>query len=473
MLHRYAVGALALLFFSGNVIALEVGFESQVLVSASDNVTGVNKNDENNGEEIEEGQLANIQFGVFGEQKGTRLTGGFAGEIYSTRRIDDPDDSFSTITQFLGAAELQVTPRSFSWYFGDILGSVRAEEGIQSIDNTNDERRNVFITGPQFVYELDGFSRVNANFYYVNQTQDDEQLDTLYNTNANWSVDTDNGNTWGTAVTNVFTDNQNDTVEGDFNRFSLAGTWSRSRARNTYNARLGGTRYDTADESINGVNAQFSIERQLAAQSVFSISLTRDLRDESLNLVQSLIDSGSGAESDVDGFFDETRLDLTYALTTAETALDVYAGVGQSEFRLLADSTGFVNVTSDLEDRTTFSAGSSVSHDFSARTRVNASLSFTKQDYNNSTDSNFPSDSTQSVLGEAQFVYRLSRSFEAQLGYRVSAAEGTRTRIAVGTGARTLEDIDSIENRVSVALRWAPPSRATKNLTIQLKSLLQ
>ncbi len=455
MLFRYTVCAFALLFISSSVAALEVGFESQVLVSASDNVDGSNQ-----GEEIE-GQVGNIQFGVFGEQKGTRVTGGFAGEIYSRRRLDDPDDSFSAITQFLGAAEIQVTPRSFSWYVGDILGSVRDDEGIQSIDNSNDEQRNVFITGPQFIYELDSFSRVNANFYYVNQSQDDTQLESFFNTNANWSVDTDSGNTWGAALTNVFTDNPNDTVEGDFNRFSLAGTWSRSRARNTYNVRLGGTRYDTADESLNGANAQFSIERQLGAQSVFGVAITRDLRDESLSLVETLIDSGTGALSDRDGFFDETRLDLNYAVTTAETAVDLYAGVGKSEFRLLADDTGFVEAAADLEDRTTFSAGSSLSHDFTNRTRMNASVSFTKQDFDNRPDT------TQSVLGEAQLIYRISRSFEAQLGYRVNVAEGERTR----SGA--LEEIDSIENRATIGLRWAPPTRATKDLTIQLKSLLQ
>lgn len=464
MLHRYAVCALALLFFSGSVIALDVGFESQLLFSASDNVEGDNK-----GEEIE-GQLGNLQFGVFGEQKGTRLTGGFSGEIYSTRRLDDPDDSFSTVTQFLGAAELQITPRSFSWYVGDILGSVRADQGIQSIDDTEDERRNVFITGPQFIYELDSFSRVKANFYYVNQTQDDTQLDSFFNTNANWSVDTDNGNTWGAALNNVFTDNPDDSVEGDFNRFSLAGTWSRSRARNTYNVRLGGTRYDTANESLNGASARFSVERQLSAQSVFGISVSRDLSDESLDLVQSLIDSGTGAEADVDGFFDETRLDVNYALTTAETALDLYAGVGQSDFRLLSDGTGFVSTAASLEDRTTFSAGSSLSHDFSTRVRTNASLTFSKQEFNNRPDN------TQSVLGEAQFLYRLTRSWEAQLGYRVNVAEGQRTRIVVGANndeVEALEEVDSIENRLTVGLRWAPPSRATKNLTIQLKSLLQ
>jgi len=460
VLHRNAVCALALLSFSSSVVALEIGLESQILVSASDNIIGANKGDS----AVEEGQLGNIQFGVFGEQKGTRLNGGFSGELYSTRRLDDPDANFSSITQFLGAAELQITPRSFSWYVGDILGSVRSDEGLQSIDINDDERRNIFVTGPQFVYELDGFSRVNANFFYVNQTQDDVTLESLYNSNASWSIDTDSGNTWGTLLNNVYTDNPSDDPEGDFNRFSLAGTWSRTRALNTYSARLGGTRYDTEDQSLNGANVQLSLERQLGTQSLLGISLTRDLRDQSLDIVQDLIDNGSGVETDNDGFFDETRLDLTYGFTSAETTVDVYAGVGQSDYRLLADSTGFVAAAADLEDRTTFSAGSSLSRAVTSRIRVNASVNFTKQDFDNR---NRP-DNTQSVLGEAQLVYQIARSFEAQVGYRVNVAEGQLTN-----DQGTLEDIDTLENRAIVGLRWAPPTRATKNLTIQLKSLLQ
>jgi len=466
VLHRNAVCALALFCLSGSVFALEVGLESQILFSASDNITG-----DNRGDEIE-GQLGNFQFGVFGEQKGTRINGGFAGELYSTRRLDDPDADFSAITQFLGAAELQITPRSFSWYVGDILGSVREDEGLQSIDFTDDERRNIFITGPQFVYELDGFSRVNANFFYVNQTQDDVTLESLFNTNASWSVDTDSGNTWGAVFNNIFTDNPDSNPEGDFNRFSLAGTWSRSRARNTYSLRLGGTRYDTADQAENGASARLALERQLSAVSVIGVALTRDLSDQSLDIVEDLIGSGTGVQSDSEGLFDETRLDITYDFTSAETALDLYAGIGQSDFRLLADPAGFVSTDASLEDRTIYSAGAGLSRDMTSRIRINSNLSFTKQDFN---DRNRP-DNTQSVLGEVQLVYQIARSFEAQLGYRVNVAEGQQTRTIVnddGNLVDRLEDIDTIENRAIIGLRWAPPSRASKDLTIRLKSLLQ
>jgi len=460
VLHRNAICALALLCFSSSVVALEIGFESQLTVNASDNVTGANK-----GQEVE-GQVGNVQFGVFGEQTGTRLKGGFAGELYSTRRLDDSDSNFSSVTQFIGAAEFQITPRSFSWYVGDILGTVRADDGLQSIDPLNDERRNIFVTGPQFVYRLDSFSRVNANVYYVNQTQDDVTLQSLINANANWSFDTDRGNTWGAALNNIFTDNPGGAVEGDFNRFSLAGTWARSRGRNTFNARLGGTRYDTDSQSINGANAQFSLERQLSAQTLFGLSFTRDLRDQTLTLVQSIITDGAGAQAASDGLFDETSLKVNYGLISSKTKADIYAGFAQSEFRLISNGNEFVSAAANLEDRTTFSAGASLSQDFTPRLRVDTGVNFSQQDFNNR------SDNTQSLLGEAQLAYRLSRSFEAQLGYRVNFSDGMRTQTDA-EGVQTLEKVDSVENRIIFGLRWAPPTRATKNLTFQLKSLLQ
>lgn len=462
MLHRYAVCALALFCFSNTAIALELGFESLVSVKASDNVAGADKN--NN---PEEGQLGFVQFGVFGEQKGSKLKGGFSGEIFGTRRLDDSEADFVSITEFLGAAELQITPRSLSWYFGDILGSVRSDEGLQSIDDTDDDRRNVFATGPQFVYELDSFSRVNANILYINQTQNEVELESLFNTNASWSFDTDRGNTWGTAMTNVYTDNPKKDQGGDFNRFSLSGTWDRERGRNAYRAELGGTRYDTKDESLNGINAQIAWLRQLSSQTEFGITLSHDLRDESLNLVESLIDNGTGAEAAADGFFDETRLDLNYGLTASETQLDLNLGISHSDFRLISDETGFVTSAGSLEDRYNYSAGVSFSRVFTTQTRINTLVSYEQQDFT------MRSDNTQSVLGEAQLIHRLTRSFELQLAYRVSSANIIRTRNEGDASSTTQEEIDSIENRVILGLRWAPPTRATKDLTIQMKSLLK
>lgn len=459
MLHRYAFCALALLCYSGHATALEIGFESLVSVNASDNVFGANSGEET------EGQVGYAQFGVFGEQKGTVLRGAFSGELYSQKQLDDPDDDFNAITQFIGAAEFNITPRSFSWYVGDILGGVRTDDALQPIDDLDNTRRNVFVTGPTFSYDIDSFSRFNARVLYVNQSQDDLELESLYNASAGWEVDTDRGNTWGLLLGNIYTDNPEANLEGDFNRFSLSGLWRRDRGRNAYEAQLGATRYDTDEESVDGVNARFLFTRQLGLESNINLSFTRDLRDQTLTAVETLIDTGTGLTADGDGFFDETRIDLTYDFTSADTTFDIGVGAGQSDFRLLAGNAGFV-MAGDLEDRNNFYAYTNYSYRLNPRTRVATSLSFAQQDFINREDN------SQSVLGIASVVRRLSRSFELEFGYRVNVSEGVRTR-SNATGADTLEDIDVTENRFTVGLRWAPPTRASKDLTIELKSLLQ
>ncbi len=463
MLHRNVLCAIALFCCAANATALDIGFEGQVTASASDNVGAAPS-----GEEIE-GQIGYGQIGVFGEQKGTRVTGAFSGEISSQRRLDDPDASYSTITQFLGAAEFKLTPRAFTWYVGDILGGVRTDNGIQSISDLDNRRRNVFVTGPRFEYDIDSVSRFNARFLYVNQSEDDVELEALFNASAGWEVDTSTGNTWGLQFGNIYTDNPTTNLEGDFNRLSLAATWRRDRGRNSYEGQLGGTRYDTDAESINGLNARLGFTRQLTQQSTFNASLTRDLNDQTLNTIETLFADGTGLEEDGDGFFDDTRLAIGYGFNNADTAIDLSIGASLSEFRLLADSAGQFQDGSD-QNRTGTFASASYTQSLSARTTISLSANYERQDFVNRPDE------IQSVLGIASFGYQLTRSFELILGYRFNVSDGQRTIVTDFTpGAESLglEPIDVIENRGTITLVWAPPSRASKDLTIELSSLLQ
>lgn len=461
MLHRYTFCALALICFPGLASALEIGFETLVGVNISDNVNGSDAGEE--GEES--GQIGFGQFGVFGEQKGTKLRGAFSGEFYTERQLDDSDDDFNGVTRFLGAADWQITPRSFSWYIGDILGGVRADDAFQPIDEQDNRRRNVFVTGPRFEYELDSFSRVNARLLYIDQNEDGEDLESLVNASASWEFDTDKGNTWGFVGGNIYTDNPDETLEGDFNRITLAGYWRRDRGRNTYEAQLGGTQYSTDDETLTGANLRFLFGKQFSAQSSFSVELSRDLRDESLTAIETLFAEGTGVAPDGNGFFDETRIDVTYDFNTDRTVFDFGVGVGRSDFRLLSDDAG-VSIDGDIEDRNNFYASTSYGRTFTARTRMLASLSYEKQDFINRRDN------SQSFLSSLQYFYRVNRSFEFQAGYRGTISDGDRTR-NLATPNEPLEIIDVTENRLTLGFRWAPPTRASKELTIELNSLLE
>ncbi len=465
MLHLKRYCGLVLCVLPGLAYSLEIGFESSVRYRASDNVESANSGEE------QEGQLGQIQFGVFAEQRGRILQGGFTGELFSQRRMDDPDDNFDAVSEFIGAANVQITPRAFSWYFGDILGGVRAQEDNETIDDTQQDRRNVFVTGPSFEYEIDSFSRVKSRLLYVNQTQNDIELESLYNASASWEIDTDTGSTWGLQFADIYTDtpeSPNADDEGDFNRLSLSGYWRRTRGLMSYDASLGGTQYTTDEETIDGVNARLAASRRLSPESTLTFAFTKDLRDQSLTTVESLIDTGSGVQRDGDGFYDETRLDLSFDKSSGGSTIGLGVSASQNDYQLLSDSSG-VNIDSDLEDHMQYSAYGSYARRISTRWRTQTNASFNQQIYDNQNED------IQSVQGSAELFYRISRSFEIELGYRVAIATGVRTRTTVTeTGVNlTPEDVDTTENQATIGIRWAPPTRATKELTVELKSLLQ
>ncbi len=447
--------------------SLDMGFEGLLAVESSDNVYGVNSPDE------EDGVTVGVLLGVYGEQRSRMVDAAFTGEIDTRRIVSDDDPSFDTITRFLGAAEFALTPRSWRWYVGDILGGVRTDNAIQTIDDTTIDRRNVFVTGPSFEYDIAGWSRTRARLLYVNQTEDNDVLETLYTANASYERDTTPGSYLGIRGGNVFTDlpgeseNPDLRQEGDFNRSTVAVYTNRSRGFLELYGELGVTRYDADEESLNGLNAQLRAIRQLGPMTSVSASLTRDLNDQTLSTVESLLGSGGdavGLRPEVAGFFEETRLDVRYGFQSTDTSLDVGVGVAQQDYQLLgADAQ--LGLNADIEDQIKGFAYGSLSRRLSNRLRTELAISYERQTYDNRDDQ------TDSILASAQLIYRLSTSFELEGGIVHDTAEGVLTRFSSGIGVE--EDIDITENRINIGLRWAPPSRASQDLTVELKSLLQ
>lgn len=453
--------------FPGAAWSLDLGFEGRLTLEHSDNIDGVNSPDE------EDGQTAGVVLGVYGSQRSRAVNAAFTGEIDTRREISDDDSSFDTLTRFLGAAEFAITPRSWRWYVGDILGGVRADNGVQTIDDTDIDRRNVFVTGPSFEYDVEGRSRTRARLLYVNQTEDNDDLETLYTANASYERDTTPGSYLGIRAGNVFTDlpdeseNPDIRQEGDFNRSTVAAYANRARGFVELYGELGVTRYDADEESLNGLNAQLRAIRQLGPMTSVSISLSRDLNDQTLSTIESLIENGSdgvGLRPEVAGFFEETRLDVGYSFQATDTSIDVGLGVAQIDYQLLgADSS--LGLNADGEDQLQGFAYGSLSRRLSNRLRTELSFSYERQTYDNRNDE------IDSILASAQLIYRLSRSFELEGGVVHDSASGLLTRFT--TGAALEEDVDITENRVTIGLRWAPPSRADQDLTVELKSLLQ
>jgi hypothetical protein len=201
--------------------------------------------------------------------------------------------------------------------------------------------------------------------------------------------------------------------------------------------------------------------------TTISASLGRDLNDQTLSTIESLIESGNdvvGVRPEAAGFYAETRLDLGYSFQSSLTSVDLGIGLSQLDYQLLAAaSQAGLNV--DSEDQVQFSAYGSLSRRLTSRLRGELNLSYERQDYDNRRDE------TDSILASAQLMYRLNTSFQLEAGLIHDTAAGVLTRFSSGTGVE--EDIDITENRITIGVRWAPPSRASRDLTVELKSLLR
>lgn len=450
----------------GAVHALDLGFEGLLSLESSDNIAGVNSPDE------EDGQTAGALLGVYGEQRSRIVQAAFSGEIDTRRVISEEDSSFNTVTRFLGAAEFALTPRSWRWYVGDILGGVRNDNAVQTIDDTEIDRRNVFVTGPSFEYDVEGISRTRARALYVNQTEEDEVIESLYTFNFSHERETTPGSYYGLRLGDVYTDvpEDSDTVQaanGDFNRSSISVFGNRLRGFLELYGELGVTRYDTEDESLNGLNAELRATRTLGPQTAFTARLTRNLNDQTLSTVESLISGGGetvGLRPEIAGFFADTELTLEYSFQSSVNSIDVGVGVSELDYQLLASDPS-LSLSADGEDQMQAFAFGSWSTRLSTRLRGELGVRYERQEYDNRRDE------TESVLAGAQLVYRLSRSFELEGSVVHDSATGLLTRFSTGVGVE--QDIDVTENRVTIGLRWAPPSRASRDLTVELKSLLQ
>lgn len=461
-----------------NARAVEMGFQALLQLEASDNIEGANAPDE------QQGTIQSLLLGVYGERRGQVVTAAFLGEldVRNTTTADDSDaNSFS---QFLGAAEFRLTPRSWTWYFGNVLGGIRTDDALQPIDDLVLQRRNVFVTGPAFEYEQVGISRTSARALFVNQSQDNVLLENLYSVNFKHERDLIIGSFYGIRLGNIFTDlPEGDdarlaigttAADEDFNRSTFGVFYQRAIGFTTLFGEVGATRYDADTEALNGYNAELRVTQELGPQTSFTVFAKTDLSDQTLSAVESLVQSGEaavGIAQDTAGFFTESTVGARYSFERDDRGVDFAAGVSQLDFELLSGSAQSVADAND-EDRLQGFATAVWAQRLSSQLRSELSLSYETQEFDNIVDN------SESLLLGAQLTYSLTRSFNLLLGITHDSGTGLRTRFTelVDDGEDLVigvaEDIDVTETRFSIGLNWAPPSRARQDLTVELKSLL-
>ena len=442
----------------GAATALELGFEARALVQRSDNIGF-----DDAGEE-DAGTLGFATVGLFGDRRSPRIDLGFSGEIDTRRRLDDEDDDWDSISRFLGAAEFRITPRALTWYVGDVLGGV-LDDTLQPVDGFETRRRNVFVTGPALETPLGAFGRLDARLLYVNQSEEGDELETLYSGYAEYRRERVVGRFLGVKGSNVFTDAPQASGELDFNRTSAAALAGRERGPWALYGELGATAYATDDESVSGVAALGRVTRVLGPESLVALTLSRDLNDQTLGTVEGLIADGVGERQDADGIFVETRVALEYSSDGASVNALAGIGVADIDYELEVEGDAFSELADD-QDQLQGLAYAALGRALSPTLRGELAVDYRREEFD------IGPDELTSVLATARLLWRFSRSFELEGSYLVDRATGTETR-ADEDGVALARDVDRTENRVGIGIRWAPPTRASRDLTVELKSLIR
>lgn len=459
-----------------SVAALEIGFEGLLSYELRQNTDDANLEDG----PIPDTKLANGSIAIFGEQRSRVLSAGFSGELETERNLDDENDTVNTITRFIGAADLAITPRTLHWYFGDVLASVRNEDTIRIADDFNEDSRNIFITGPTYESVIQGVSATDARLFYVHQSEDDEEFESLYNFSIRHQRDTTVGSFYGIRFNDIFTAVPDDPdfdpalgaqADQDFNRMALSVFNNRAREYSELYGELGATRYDTDDESITGLSAEVRYTRFLGPRTTFTTGITHSLNDQTLNTIEALLINGgddAGLQPEVDGIFAETRVDARYQLDRPRSEMEFALSFAQLGYEALTgDAAEFLSV--EGEDQYQGTATAFYSKQLNQRWAGSLTAQFEREEYINRADT------TDAVLITGEMAYTLTRSLALEMSLTYDAGKGLRTRFAqVGDAIEENEiEIDESETRAIIGIRWAPPTRASRELTVELTSLLE
>lgn len=466
------VFAIATSLLGGTTQAVEVGFEGLVSYEMRQNTDEIDFADE----PIPDSEFGNGQIGVFGEHRSRSLNAGFSGEIEAEKNLTDDDDTYNTDTRFIGALDVAITPRTLRWYFGDVLSGTRNDDDILIADNINEDTINVFVTGPSYQSEIEGVSSTSARFFYVYQTEDNEPDRSLYNFSTSHQRETTVGSFYGVRFNDIYTAVEDDPDldpavvpldDEDFNRMTLTAFKNRAQQRSDLYGEIGVVRYTTDDDSVDGLTAELRATRRMGPRTTLTAGITHSLNDEVLNTIEALFRGdadNAGLQPEVDGIFAETRLDVAYSFEKRNSELEFGFSLAQLDYQLLTGGDATQRIVVDGEDRIQSTLNVTYAKNFTNRLSAVFGAVYELEEHQNREDN------SDAYRVTADFAYTLTRSFNLEFSLAYDAAEALNTR-------GTVEDpelimIDETETSAIIGLRWVPITRASREMTIEISSLL-
>lgn len=465
-----SVLAVTVTLFCGSAQALEVGFEGLVSFESRQNTDNIEFADDPD----LDNEFGTGLIGVFGEHRSRELSAGFSGELETERNLSDDNDTYDTDTRFIGVLDVAITPRTLRWFFGDVLSGTRNDDAVLITDDINENTVNIFITGPSYQSEIEGVGSTSARLFYVYQTEDNEPDRSLYNFSTSHQRETTVGSFYGVRFNDIYTVVEDDPDpafvaldDEDFNRLSLTVFTNRALQRSDLYGEVGVTRYTTDDDAVDSLTAGVRTTHRMGPRTTLTAGLTHNLNDEVLNTIETLFRGdadNAGLQPEVDGIFAETRLDVAYAFDKRNSELEVGLSIAQLDYQLLT-SDASQNILVDGEDRIQGTLNVTLAKNFTNRLSAVFAAAYELEEYQNR------GDNTDAYQLTADFSYALTRSFSLEFLLAYDAAKGLNTR-------GTVEDpelipFDETETSAIIGVRWSPVTRASREMTVDISSLLE
>ncbi len=459
----------------GEVNALEVGFEGSVSydsIQSTDNTALF-------GEQDSELNLGIAQITVFGEQRTRSLNAGFSGEFETRTGFEDEDDTVNTVTRFTGSADVALSAQSLRWYFGNVLTGVRNEDSVRIADDLNQFSRNIFMTGPTYRSTTEGFGTTEARLFYVNQTQEDENLETLYSFSASHQRETTIGSFYGIRFNDIYTDEPDtfsadptvaDQIGEDINRITVSIFNNRARELTGLYTELGATRYQTDDEEVDGLTAIVRGSLTMGPETTLTAEISHSLNDQTIRTVDVLLEGGGdddGLQPGANGIFAETRFDIGYSINRPVSEIEFSLSVAQLDYRLLTGNS-VITTDADSQDQYQGTVEATYARRFGSRINTALSTAYEREEFINQPAY------TDAILFSAELNYTLTRTLSLEMSVIYDAAEGVRSQVVAANGAVASFNafpVDETQTRASIGIRWAPPSRAERGMGTGLVSL--
>ena len=453
---------LGLSVISTNATALDIGFELSSTAFLSDNL-----NQDNPGGEVD-GSIGISTIEVFGSHDSRRIRSGFLGELGVRRQLGSDDgvgdgDNVS-LTRFFGSVDLTLT-RQVSWFFGNVLGGTLRDNAIAVTNQAEllSNRRNVFVTGPQFDIEFSSLSRLEGRLFFINNSDDaGTPLPEFLELQLDYDSSLGAGDVWGWRAENIAGDYPSAAVEDDFNRLTLGLTGTRTRNLNTWDVFLGASQFSVdnqADFETTGAVGRLRFERRNSEFNSFFAELSRSILDDTLSATNSLINTGDARTPEIPGVFNDTTFRVGQDFASTVTAFSWDVGVSDADFEGVLGLNGFTQADADQQDQQRFFANFDTTRRLAARWRFGASLNYQQEDFLNNDDN------SESFLALATLGY-LVGDFRLEVSLQHEIMEGFET----APGGVDITDVT--ENQVLFGIFYEPPTRASREAVQRLNTLL-